>query len=257
LALAALTLAYGPGPDQVGDLYLPHAANAPLVCLFHGGFWRLPYGRDELAPMATDLQARGFAVWNLEYHRVGPGGPGWPATFKDIDALLAYLPALQQMNPVIDLRRVAFVGHSAGGHLAFWAAARASQMAQPIHPTAAIGLAPLLDLVAVQAAHLGENAVEAFLGGSPAAVPDRYRLASPRALLPLHIRQYLLHGDADTAVPIELSREYVDAARRAGDDATCLELPGTDHMAFLDPRSEAHATLCRCLTEATLAHPGA
>lgn len=244
------TLSYGPRPDQVGDLYLPEAQNAPLVCLFHGGFWRLPYGRDELAPLAADLRERGFAVWNLEYHRVGPGIPGWPTTFQDIDALLAFLPALQLRHPVIDLQRVVFVGHSAGGHLAFWAAARLGRAPSPCPAAAVIGLAPLLDLVAAQASGLGNNAVESFLGGSFAAVPDRYRLASPRGLLPLHVRQYVLHGEADTVVPPEHSRAYVDAARRAGDDVTLLILPGTDHMAFVDPASPAHDALCRCLAAA-------
>lgn len=245
------TLSYGPRPDQVGDLYLPDAGKAPLVCLFHGGFWRLPYGRDELAPMAADLQARGFAVWNLEYHRVGAAVACWPRTFQDIDAMLAFLPGLQSAYPGIDLQRVVFVGHSAGGHLAFWAASRLGR-GSPLRPAAAvIGLAPLLDLVAAQAAGLGNGAVDSFLGGPPVAVPDRYDLASPRSLLPLRVRQYLLHGEADTAVPVEHSRAYVDAARQAGDDATCLVLPGTDHMAFIDPGSPAYDALCRSLTAAT------
>jgi len=204
------TLSYGPRPDQVGDLYLPEIHSAPLVCLFHGGFWRLPYGRDELAPLATDLREKGF-----------------------------------------DLRRVVFVGHSAGGHLAFWAASRLGLSSPPYSAAAVIGLAPLLDLVAAQASGLGSNAVESFLDGSFAAVPDRYRLASPRALLPLHVRQYVLHGEADTVVPPEHSRDYVDAARRTGDDVTLVILPGTDHMAFVDPASPAHDALCRCLTAAT------
>jgi len=246
-----LTCSYGPRPDQVGDLYLPEVHQAPLVCLFHGGFWRMPYGRDELAPMAVDLQERGYAVWNLEYHRVAPGVAGWPTTFQDIDDLLAYLPALQQAHPVVDLRRMLFAGHSAGGHLAFWAASRLDRASLPRTSATVIGLAPLLDLVAAHAAGLGTHAVEAFLGASLAAVPDRYELASPRCLLPLHVRQYVLHGDADAAVPFEHSRSYVDDAQRRGDDATLLLLPGSDHMAFLDPASLAYDAFCRCLTQAT------
>jgi acetyl esterase/lipase len=243
------TLAYGPGPDQIGDLYLPGTANAAMVCLLHGGFWRMPYGREELSPIAHDLCGSGFAVWNLEYRRVGPEGHPWPATFRDIEAALAHLPALRQAHPQLDLRRLFLVGHSAGGHLAFWAAAQ-TRRAGPVHPAAVIGLAPLLDLVAVHRAGLGNNAVEAFLGGPPAAVPERYQEASPHALLPLHLRQLVLHGDADAAVPLGLSHAYVEAARRAGDDATCIALAGTDHMAFLDPQSEAHRVLRQCLSTA-------
>ncbi len=244
------TLAYGPHPDQRGDLYLPEASSAPLVCLLHGGFWRLPYGREELAPVAADLSSRGLAVWNLEYRRTGAEGHGWPATFEDIDLALAYLPALHRAHPQVDIRRIVVAGHSAGGHLAFWAASRPGASSSAVRVLAAIGLAPLLDLHAAQASGLGNRAVEALLGGTPATVPDRYREASPLALLPLGIRQYVIHGAADAAVPPGMSRHYVDAARRAGDIAVCVMLPATDHMAFLDPGSGAHRMFCQCIAEA-------
>jgi acetyl esterase/lipase len=238
------TLAYGASPEQVGDLYIPETAAAPLVCLLHGGFWRMPYGREQLDDLARDLCASGLAVWNLEYRRVGAGGSPWPATLRDIQAILEYIPTVAQVAPTVKVSRRVLVGHSAGGHLAFWAATRAAGHRQP-KPEAVIGLAPILDLVAAHARGLGNNAAEAFLGGSPEFVPERYQEASPRAQLPLGVTQYIIHGDADVAVPVCLSREYADAARRAGDEATCIVLPDTDHMAFLDPRTEA----CRVLRE--------
>ncbi len=237
------TLAYGPDPVQVGDLYLPAGTRAPLVCLFHGGFRRTPYGRDQLEPIAIDLCAAGLAVWNLGYRRVGPGGHPWPATLQDAEASLAYLPTLQATHPQVDLGRYFLVGHSAGGHLAFWAASRARSLSRPLVPAAAIGLAPLLDLAAAYAAGLGDGAVELFLGGSPSTVPARYQTASPAAHLPLGVRQFVLHGDADTAVPATLSQAYVAQAQAAGDTATYMPLKGTDHMAFLDPRTEAYQVL--------------
>ncbi len=249
------TLSYGPGPDQVGDLYLPDRGAAPLVCLLHGGFWRMPYGRDQFDAVASDLRGRGFAVWNLEYHRMAEGESGWPGTFADLDAFLGFLPSLERSHPAIDLTRVAFVGHSAGGHLAFWAAARLGRAARPSLTAIAIGLAPLLDLVAAHHVGLGRGAVEQFLGGSPAEVPDRYEQASPRALLPLRARQIVIHGDADAAVPIGQSQDYVEAARRAGDDASLIALPGLGHMEFLDPHSPAHEALCRCLIAAIAPAP--
>lgn len=243
-------ICYGSGPDRVGDLYLPDRGTAPLVCLFHGGFWRIPYGRDQLDAVAADLCSRGFAAWNLEYHRISEGECGWPATFEDVDALLGFLPSLVRSHPAIDLSRVAFVGHSAGGHLAFWAASRLGRASLTSIRATAIGLAPLLDLVAAHTAGLGRGAVEQFLGGSPTEVAERYRHASPRALLPLRTRQFVIHGDADAAVPIGQSQNYVEAARLAGDDATLIALPGLGHMEFLDPASAAHEALCRCLIAA-------
>jgi len=244
------TLAYGPDSSHVGDLYLPTASDAPVVCLFHGGFWRLPYDRSELAPVARDLCERGFAVWNVEYRRIGGGVPGWPATFHDVEAAIAHLPTLREAYPRLDLRRVILVGHSAGGHLAFWAASRIGAGGRPsaVKIVAVVGLAPLLDLHAAHDLGLGQGAVEAFLGGPPSELADRYRMASPRSLLPLRTRQCLMHGDADAAVPISLSRSYVDAALRSGDDAELIELRGADHMSFLDATGPAHARLCGFLS---------
>jgi len=64
------TVQYGPSDSHVGDLYLPTVVLPPVVCLLHGGFWRMPFGRDEFSPVAIDLATRGFAVWNIEYRRL-------------------------------------------------------------------------------------------------------------------------------------------------------------------------------------------
>src|SRR5882757_8094412 len=99
------TIAYGPSPDQVGDLYLPrhagHRTAGPVrvVCLLHGGFWRMPYGRDHIAPIALDLAERGFAVWNLEYRRVGTAGGGWPGTLQDVGAGIDHLTTRADIWP--------------------------------------------------------------------------------------------------------------------------------------------------------------
>ena len=246
-----LTIAYGADQDQAGDLFLPEVHEGPLVCLFHGGFWRMPYGRDQLDPMARDLSQAGLAVWNLGYRRVGPGGHPWPATLRDVEKALAFLPELHQAHPRVNARRLVLVGHSAGGHLAFWGALKARDIPGGLRPATVVGLAPILDLVAAAAAGLGAGAVEQFLGGSPSAVPDRYQEASPAARLPLGIPQYVLHGEEDTAVPPRLSEDYVASARQAGDDAAYVPLPGTGHMDLIDPRSPGFARARQYILSAT------
>src|SRR5688572_17780234 len=77
---------YGPPVDQEGDLHLPATPRPPVVCLLHGGFWRAPHGRGQMTAIADDLASRGFAVWNLEYRRLGTPGAGWPATMDDVAA---------------------------------------------------------------------------------------------------------------------------------------------------------------------------
>ncbi|MEA3151277.1 MAG: hypothetical protein QOD56_2216 [Gammaproteobacteria bacterium] len=246
------TVAYGPSPSQVGDLYLPPAGSsavsepAPVVCLLHGGFWRLPWARDHLAPIAVDLAGRGYAVWNLEYRRAGEEGGGWPGTGQDVDAGINHLASLPAIGEAIDLDRVAVVGHSAGGHLALWAARRARQ-SREVDVTAAVGLAAVADLRLAYRLDCGRGAVANFLGGAPDEYDERYRTASPAELLPMGVAQLLVHGTQDEEVAVEISRSYAQAARAAGDEVTLIELAGAGHMDFVDPLSEAHATLCRWL----------
>ena len=73
-----------------------------------------------MTPLARDLAARGFAAWNIEYRRVGQEGGGWPGTLEDVAAAADAVPGLDGVDP----SRVVTVGHSAGGHLALWLAAR-------------------------------------------------------------------------------------------------------------------------------------
>ena len=232
-----------------------------VVCLLHGGFWRMPYGREEMSAIATDLASRGYAVWNIEYRRIGSPGGGWPGTMEDIAAAIDHLAVLAAGEVDLDLRRVAVVGHSAGGHLALCASARRGEpdsrfAPRKIFPAAVAGLAAVVDLHATFALNSGNSAVSALFGGSPSQYPTRYARASPLGLVPLGVRQLILHGTEDDALPVALAREYVKAARHVGDNVDYVELPGMGHMEYLDPASQAHDALCKWLN-VVLASPGA
>ena len=182
------TIAYGPDPSQVGDLRLPERQGlAPVVVLLHGGFWRERSKRDLMDDLARDLTDRGYATWNLEYRRVGSSGGGWPETALDVAAGIDHLAALAGTHG-LDLSRVVVLGHSAGGHLALWAAARhrlpeGAPGAMPlVRAAAAVSLAGVTDLAAADVGSLGNGAVADFLGVDA----DReaiYPIASPVELL--------------------------------------------------------------------------
>lgn len=244
------THAYGEAPVQAGELYLPAGEAAlPVVCLLHGGFWRMPYARDQLDPAARDLAGRGFAVWNLGYRRVGEAGGGYPQTLLDVDRGLDLLESLARGR--LDLSRVIVAGHSAGGHLALWSAARHRSgldgIGARVRPRAVAGLAPAADLGAIQRLGCGRDAAGNFLGGSEAEVPERYRAADPRALLPLGVPQLVLHGDEDDTIPIAVARDYAAAARAAGDAVELRDLQGVGHMEVIEPASAAFAVFRRWL----------
>lgn len=237
---------YGASPDQEGDLHLPAARRPPVVCLLHGGFWRMPWARDQMNAMAVSLAAAGLAVWNLEYRRLGVPGAGWPGTMEDVAAGIEHLARLAGDGVDLDLARVIVAGHSAGGHLALWAGG-CGRLQGRVH--GAVGLAPIADLIRAHDERVGGNVVAELSGGSPEQYPERYQAASPKEMLPLGVRQLIIHGTMDDTVPIAHSRRYAQAAVAAGDSCELIELPGTGHMEFLDPASEAFAAFVGRLTQ--------
>jgi len=244
------TLHYGALEHQTGDLHLPDCPVRAVVCLLHGGFWRMPYACQEMTPLADDLAGRGFAVWNIEYRRIGGGG-GWPATFLDVSAAVDYLAEIADHGLDLPLGQLIVAGHSAGGHLALWSARRSGFPGinnVRVRVDAVAGLAPVADLAKAHSLAVGRNSVDEFLGGSPLSVEARYRVSSPRFLLPLRVRQLIIHGTEDDALPVSLSRAYVEAARQAGDSVAYVELEGAGHMDFLDTGTPAIACFRDWLT---------
>jgi len=228
-------LVYGPGPDQVVDVYVGSATHSfvgPLVVFFHGGFWRQEYDRRHVRPLAHSLARAGCTVALVEYRRVAGGG-GWPATFDDVRLALREVVAARTDAPAVVLG-----GHSAGGHLALWVAA------QPDVPTLArvVALAPVADLLECDARHLGDDAARALLGGPPAQHRRRWGAADP-ALLPTPAAPVtLIHARDDSLVPITLSRRYADVHRAT----TVIEVDG-GHFAVIDPDSRAWPTVRRAM----------
>jgi acetyl esterase/lipase len=235
--------AYGPDPAQFLEVSLPAGTGrAPVVVVLHGGFWRARYGIELARPLAADLAGRGWAAVAVEYRRVGAGG-GWPTTLEDVAAALDALPDLPG-SPRLDLTDVTVVGHSAGGHLAAWAAGRSRLPAGApgagprVAVSAAVLQAGVLDLGAAVAADLGSGATVEFLGGTPAEVPERYAAADPVGLLPTGAAVLCVHGEADTTVPLEQSERYAAAAGAAGDPVEVTVVPG-DHMVVIDVAGQA------------------
>lgn len=245
------TLTYGDDPAQVVDVRVPAAPTGlPLVVTIHGGFWYAAYDRSLMEPLVVDLVARGFPVANLEYRGTGRGGTGgWPETFEDVANgvdLLADLVA-EHGGPIV-------IGHSAGGHLALWAAARARLPrgrvgADPVVvPTSVVGLAAVGDLRAAARDGLGKDAVSKLLGAPPSEVPERVRVAAPIASLPLRVPQLLVHGRQDELVPPSQTETYARLAAAAGDDVEVVYVTG-DHFSMLDPGHPAWLEVVERLPE--------
>jgi acetyl esterase/lipase len=205
---------YGSDPSQYGVLY----GEGPVAVLIHGGFWKADYGLELMDPLCADLASRGWAAWNIEYRRLGNGG-GVPETLDDVSAAIDHLDHL----PGVDLSRVVAIGHSAGGHLAAWAATRDHHR---VAITGVVSQAGVLDLQRALELRLSNGVVERFLKGQPSDV------ASPIERLPLGVPALLTHGGRDDIVPVEISERF---ARASG--ASLMVEPEEDHFGHLDPKN--------------------
>jgi acetyl esterase/lipase len=247
LSATAVRHTYGSHPAQFGELSLPTGRRRTgTVVIVHGGFWRAQYDLSLGRPLAADLVGRGYAVWNLEYRRVGDSG-GWPATFEDIAAGVDLLDDLR-----VDTSAVVAIGHSAGGHLATWAAGRSRLPSGAVGEdprvavTGVVSQAGVLALVRCAEDGVGGSAAPDLMGGPPAAVPERYRVGDPLAAVPISAPVLCVHSKADQQVPYAQSVSYVDAATKAGAKATLHETHG-DHFTLIDPNSPDWAVVTDAL----------
>jgi acetyl esterase/lipase len=210
-------VAYGPGPQQFGDLRVPGGDGSfPLAVVLHGGYWQATYNLIHTGHLCVAFAQAGVATWNLEYRRVGDPGGEWPAAGDDLELALAHLERL----PFDHDGRTVLLGHSAGGQLALWAAKRSG--------LPAVALAPVTDVRDAVARRGPESAPARFMA------PERFAEGSPLELLPLGVPQILIHGTADDSVPHEMSERYVAAA---ADEAELVTLEGVGHFEPIDPRS--------------------
>ncbi|HEV7807619.1 MAG TPA: alpha/beta fold hydrolase [Solirubrobacteraceae bacterium] len=222
---------YGPHLHQTCDLHRPASRGPhPVAVVLHGGHWSPPYTKLVMRPLCVDLVRRGYAAWNVEYRRLGRDGGGWPQTFDDVATAIDLLAQLDG----VDLDRVTLVGHSAGGQLGLWAAARGQLPAGALGGDPRVRAERVLALAAVcNLPHAGRIAA-ALLRGGPAEQPERWAQADPMRRIPLGVPVALVHGTRDETVAIERSREYAAAAAAAGAPVTLIETTGS-HRDPIDP----------------------
>ncbi|MER7537458.1 alpha/beta hydrolase [Streptomyces sp. NPDC097704] len=255
------TAAYGDHPDQVVDFYAPRdgRTRAPLVVALHGGAWRAPYDRQHLTPFVDFLARRGFAVASVEYRR-GPGIPHqggtapvagrWPETFDDVAAALDAVPELASAHlPQADPRRTVLTGHSAGGHLALWAAARHVlpagspwRLPDPPELRGVVALAPISHFGRAVELGVCGGAVTELLGGE-AQYAARAAATDPSVLLPTGIATTVVQGREDIVVPYAVAEAYAEAASKAGEEVGLTLLEGIGHFPLIDPAADACAVV--------------
>lgn len=238
---------------QFGELRVPLGNGPhPVVILVHGGCWSSQLGTSDprivsfelLRPLAKALHDAGVASWNIEYRRAGDKGGGWPGTFQDVSLAVDHLRTLARSKK-LNLDKVVVAGHSSGGHLAFWLAARHKLPAgSPLYTKTPLRLKATVNLDGppdVEKAQPLEqkfcpppDAITRFMGGTPAQYAERYRAASLTAYLPIGVKQVLLMAGLLNRSP-ELAKDHEATARAKGDDVTVEVLEKTGHFDLLFP----------------------
>jgi acetyl esterase/lipase len=249
-------IAYGPAPQQFAELRLPAGKGPfPVIAILHGGCYGDYATLSYTAPMATALLKEGWATWNIEYRREQEPGGGWPGTFLDSGNGVDALRAAAGKYP-LDLNRVVTIGHSAGGQLALWVAARKRvpsssevYMANPLPVSGAVSMAGIVDMrafVDYGRQPCGERHIR-VMGGLPDRWPARYAAVSPAELLPLGIPQVLIWGADDTVVPESLFHDYENRVRAGGENVRIVTLPGEGHHDLCDPGAPGWARITGAL----------
>lgn len=224
-----------PGPDRIvtygdhalqfGELWLPPTKANTLILLIHGGCWLNQFDVRHNRPMGHALRVAGYAVWSIEYRRIGDLGGGWPGTFEDVLAAIDAVPKLELGTTT----NLILMGHSAGGQLAVWAATQRRDTT-----SGAIGLAAITDLEKFAAGTSAcERATIDLLGGTPTEQPDRYTSTSPIRLT-LHPATHFLFGEQDMIVPLDQAAGFTDLAREH-----LSVIPGAGHFDFIHPNTTA------------------
>ena len=240
---------YGADAEQFGDLRLPEGDGPhPVAVILHGGCFRSFATLRTLDRFSEALTEAGLATWNVEYRRVDSPGGGWPNTFLDVADGLDHLRVLAEDHG-LDLDRAVLVGHSSGGHLALWAAARhripASSPLYRSDPMPVRGVVILASGAELEPFRpldnraCGGDVIDLLVGGPPDEVPAHYAAASPGQMLPLGVPQRLLIGADDAAVLQELAADYAQRSSEAGDDTRLTVVPNAGHFELVAPWSEA------------------
>lgn len=241
---------WGPGATDIADLWLPEGAGPfPVVLMVHGGCWQKSIAdRTIMNWAAEDMREQGLAVWNIEYRGVDEEGGGYPGTFLDV-AHAADALRDQATTYNLDLNRVAALGHSAGGHLALWIAARHKlpanspmRMDNPLKLVGVINSGGLADLKASRGVTQRDCLADIYdqlVGDISSTRAEVLSDTSPAEMLPLKVRQVSVNGHDDGIAPPVLGEGYTRRAKAAGDNADVVVVLSTGHVELIAPGSEA------------------
>ncbi len=229
------------GIPLLADLFLPEGPGPhPAILFIHGGAW---HAGDKLTflPWAAHFADLGYVCLSIDY-RLAPFFR-FPAQLEDVRCALSWLWE-HASDYGVDTSRVAVAGDSAGGHLAALVALAPApgECRGGVQVAAVVSLYGPMDLTLYADDPDAAPVVADFLGATYQEDPELWRRASPITWVRPGAPPFLLiHGEADTVVPVEHSLAMARALRAAGDEAEVMLVPGAGHEFHVLPGEDSLA----------------
>jgi acetyl esterase len=228
------------GAPLLLDAYLPSGPGLrPAVLVIHGGSWNSGDKADMAVPSESFAEA-GFAAFAVDY-RLAPAST-YPAQLDDLQTAVRWIRA-HAARYHVDPDRLGAFGVSAGGHLASLLATLGDG---PRNVGARVAVAMSWsgpqDLATILGGLPGFGPLDAFIGCSFAACPDKWREASPVTHVDRTDAPVLLANSSNELVPFSQAAEMARVLRHHHVPTALIEVPGSRHVIYgyvgVGPRGE-------------------
>ncbi len=238
------------------DVFYPRATGVwPVVVAIPGGP-AAPGIKSYLGDFAQQVAGQGAVVFVADYRESPEWGGGSPGTYQDIACAIRFARA-HAADYGGDGNRVTLVAHSLGPFFASTVALSGNAF-EPgpgtclategsTKPDAFVGIAGIYSQTGV-----GSKFLEAFFGGSQSQAPDAWAAGDPYSVVredgANRIPVQLVHGDFDTNVLPQSSRDFESALEAGGFESQLTVVPRSDHGSILQ-----HRDTIRIILETSLA----
>lgn len=228
-----------PKADLYAPVDIPKGQLCPGIVIIHGGGW---VGGDKASSreqnIGNTLARQGYICLSINYVlATGNGVPTWPENLQQCKTAVRWLRK-NASRLQIDPEDIGVIGGSAGGHLASMLGVTGSADGlDPAGPYAEYScqVQAVVDMYGIADLMTWRDSMS--MGGTRKEVPDVYRKASPINYLKKGQPPFLiLHGTADTTVPVEQSKQFAAAMKTAGVNCQLVILEGAAHTFDLQPK---------------------